>query len=99
MLEVINDNGVVHLQEIDLEVESRAQEWYFSRDDDFTSLKGETRLTRGLKRSGWAVRTIAHTILTSTATDFRIQADLDAFENDARVFCRSWRVSIPRDFV
>ncbi len=99
VLEVINDNGVIYLEEIDLEIENRTMEWYSSRDDDFLSLKGETRLTRGLKRSGWSVRTIAHTILTSTATEFRIQADLDAFESEARIFCRSWDVSIPRDFI
>ncbi len=99
VLEVINDNGVVRLEDIDLEVENRALEWYSARGDDFTSLKGETRLTRGLKRGAWSVRTVAHTILTSTATDFRIAADLDAFEGEARVFSRSWHVSIPRDFV
>ena len=79
MLEVINDNGVVYLDEIDLEIENRALEWYSSRDDDFTSLKGETRLTRGLKRGDWSIKTVAHTTLTSTAADFCIQADLDAF--------------------
>ena len=99
VLEVINDNGIIHLEEIDLEVENRAFEWYSSRNDDFTSLKGETRLVRGLKRDPWQVRTITHTILTSSATEFRIEADLDAFEGRARVFCRSWHVSIPRDFV
>ncbi len=26
-------------------------------------------------------------------------ADLDAHENDVRIFCRSWNVAIPRDFV
>ena len=99
VLEVINDNGVIYLEEIDLEIENRTMEWYSSRDDDFLSLKGETRLTRGLKRGGWSVRTVAHTKLTSTATEFRIQADLDAFESEARIFCRSWDVSISRDFI
>jgi putative CocE/NonD family hydrolase len=99
VLEVINDNGVVYLEDIDLQVENRALEWYSSRNDDFTSLKGETRLTRGLKRGDWSVRTVAQTILTSTASEFHIQADLDAFEGDDRIFCRSWQVAIPRDFI
>jgi putative CocE/NonD family hydrolase len=99
MLEVINDNGKVYLEDIDLEVENRAFEWYSSWDDDFLSVKGETRLIRGLTRGDWSVRTIAHTVLTSTETEFRINADLDAFENGNRVFSRNWNVSIPRDLV
>ncbi len=99
VLEVINDNGIVHMEDIDLEVENRALEWYSSRADDFSSLKGETRLTRGLKRGAWSVRTIAHTTMTSSETDFVVEADLDAFEGDTRVFCQSWQVSIPRDLV
>lgn len=98
-LEVINDNGIVYLEDIDLEVENRAFEWYSSLNDDFLSPKGETRLIRGLKRGHWSVRTIAHTILTSTDSEFRINADLDAFENGNRVYSHNWNVCIPRDFV
>ena len=98
-LEVINDNGKVYLEDIDLEVENRAFEWYSSSNDDVLSPKGETRLVRGLKRGDWSVRTIAHTVLTSTETEFRINADLDAYENGKRVYCRSWDIAVRRDFV
>ena len=97
-LEVINDNGIVHLEDIDLEVENRAFEWYTSRGDDFLSAKGETRLIRGLRRGDWSIRTVARTQLTATKTSFRIAAELDAFEDGLRVFARNWDVSIPRDF-
>jgi uncharacterized protein len=50
---------------------------------------GETRLVRGLRRNDWRVRTVAHTVLTSTATSFRITADLDAFEGETRVHARN----------
>ncbi len=98
-LEVINDSGVWHLEEVDLEVAYKVQEWYSSRADDFRSPRGETRLTRGLKRGDWDVRTEARTVLTSTPEEFRISADLDAWENGERVFCRTWNLSLPRDFV
>ena len=98
-LEVINDNGIVHLEDIDLQVENRAFEWYTSRGDDFRSAKGETQLIRGLRRGDWNIRTVARTQLTSTETSFRVAAELDAFEDDLRVFARNWDVSIPRDFV
>jgi putative CocE/NonD family hydrolase len=98
-LEVINDNGILHIEDIDLEVENRAFEWYTSRGDDFLSAKGETRLIRGLRRRDWHVRTVARTQLTASETSFRVAAELDAFENGMRVFARNWDVWIPRDFV
>ena len=98
-LEVIDDNGIVLLEDIGLEVESRAFEWYSSQADDFLSVKGETRSVKGLRRGAWSVRSEMHTVLTCTESHFRITADIDAFENGVRVFCRSWDVSIPRDFV
>lgn len=98
-LEVINDNGTIHLEDIDLVVGTRALERYSTRADDFLSDRGETRSTRSLKRGDWSISTEAHTVLTSSATEFHITADLDAYEGDRRVFCRSWDVTIPRDFV
>ena len=98
-LEVINDNGIVYLEDIDLEVENRTFERYSSVGDDFLSARGETRSTRGLRRGDWSIRTETHTVLTCSATEFRIMAELDAFEAGVRVFCRNWDISIPRDFV
>jgi hypothetical protein len=98
-LEVINDYGTFHIEAIDLTVSSRAVERYSSQGDDFTSLRGDVRSTRSFQRGGWQVRTETRTVLTSTETEFHIQADLDAFEGDKRVFCKSWDCHIPRDFV
>lgn len=50
-------------------------------------------------RDAWAVETRTRTVLTSTATDFRLHAQLDAYEGDERVFAHSWRLSIPRNHV
>ncbi|MEW5424836.1 CocE/NonD family hydrolase [Amorphus sp. 3PC139-8] len=103
VLEVINDSGSSHFDRIDLMVGSRGEERYSSCGDDFGSVKGETRWTRSLKRGDWGVRTETRTVLTSSADDFHLCADLDAYETDAegerRVFCHSWDRRIPRDFV
>ncbi len=42
---------------------------------------------------------MATTRRSSTATHFRIHADLDAWEGDQRIFCRSYDRLIPRDCV
>jgi hypothetical protein len=98
-LEVINDHGLFAIPEIDLAVELSTREWYRSVGDDFTSACGETRTVRGFSRGDWAIRTCTRTLLTSTASDFRLRAELDAWEGESRVFCRSWDERIPRDHV
>lgn len=98
-LEVINDYGVFHIDDIDLTVGNRTVERYSSQGDDFTSLRGDARSTRSLRRRDWHVRTETRTVLTSTETEFLIYADLDAFEGDKRVFSRSWDRIIERDLV
>jgi hypothetical protein len=98
-LEVINDEGVFRIEDIDLEVASKVIENYVFCDDDYNSLRGETRWERSFKRGDWEVTTKARTLLTSSETHFHIRADLDAFEGDSRVFSRSWDERIPRDLV
>ena len=84
-LEVINDLGVRRFDNIDLEVTKRAVERYSCRDDDLSSVCGETRWTMSFARGDWRVQTITHTILTSTPTDFHVHARLDAYEGAQRV--------------
>lgn len=98
-LEVINDQGTYRLEDIGLEILSRAREWYTARADDFDSVRGETLWERRFRRGDWEVRTVTRTVLTSTARDFHLKADLDAFEGDKRVYCHSWDRVVPRDKV
>jgi putative CocE/NonD family hydrolase len=102
-LAVIDDRGKWRFEDIDLTVETRAQEWYRSKGDDFGSVQGEALWRRSLRRGDWGVRTVTRTLLTATATEFHIRADLDAYETDAegerRAYSRSWQRKIPRDCV
>ncbi|MFP4073785.1 MAG: CocE/NonD family hydrolase [Actinomycetota bacterium] len=98
-LEVVNDVGAYRIDAIDLEIETRAEETYTSRADDYESLRGETKWIRRFKRGDWEVRTIAHTVMTSDRDSFRIQAQLDAFEGDTRVHSQSWDERIERDHI
>jgi hypothetical protein len=101
VLEVTNDAGTWRLEDIDLIVQSKGQEWYSSRANDVHSIRGETHWQRSLRRGDWGVRTVTRTVLTSTDKEFHISAELDAYETDNegehRRFCRSWQRIIPRD--
>jgi uncharacterized protein len=49
------------------------------------------------QRKDWQVSTITRTILTSTETHFRVQAELDAYHQESRVHSESWDTLIPRN--
>ena len=98
-LEVVNDGGIVHIKDIDLEMGRKALEWYTYQGDDFNSVRGETLWERSFKRGDWQIRTVTRTVLTSTASDFHLRAELDAYEGDKRVYSQNWDTVIPRDFV
>ena len=96
-LEVIDDRGTMRLDDIDLTVGARAMERYTARVGDFASASGTAEWHRELARGDWRIRTRTRTRLTSDGDMFYIDAELDAYESDARVFCRSWREAVPRD--
>ncbi|MPY99481.1 MAG: CocE/NonD family hydrolase [Actinophytocola sp.] len=98
-LDVVKDLGTVRLDDIDLTVTRRAFERYGWVGDDFDSVSGETAWTMSFERNGWKVTTETRTVLTSTATDFHLRAELDAYEGDTRVASYNWDRTVPRDMV
>lgn len=98
-LEVINDHGVELIEETGTEIENATYEWYRSRDNDYASVQGETQTLRGFRRDGWHTRIRSRTVLTSDEKHFYLQAELDAYENDKRIFSKNWDRIIVRDFL
>ncbi|MCG5539582.1 MULTISPECIES: CocE/NonD family hydrolase [unclassified Halorhodospira] len=98
-LHVIEDDGRAYLEDVDLEVERSADEWYRARGDDFTSLSGEVIHRRRLRRGDWSIYTETRTLLTCDEGHFRIHATLDAYENGLRVFAKTWDERVPRAFL
>jgi hypothetical protein len=98
-LKVVDDEGRRRLEDVDLELERKQTELYSYRNNRYESLRGEVIGERGFRRGTWQVRTVTRTVLTSSATHFRIRADLDAYEGDARIYSKSWDREIPRDHV
>jgi putative CocE/NonD family hydrolase len=98
-LEVVKDLGTVRFDGINLDLTRRSDERYSWVADGVDSVRGETRWVMGFARGDWKVETVTRTVLTCTATDFRLHAQLDAYEGDERVYADSWRLTIPRDHV
>ncbi|MCK2041646.1 CocE/NonD family hydrolase [Chromohalobacter sp. TMW 2.2308] len=98
-LEVINDEGTFRLDDIDLELSVRITERYTYAYGNYDSISGWTQWERCFRRGDWMVRSVTRTLMTSTAESFRLRATLDAYEDDSRVFAKSWDEEIPRDLV
>lgn len=96
-LRVLKDDGRWRIDEIDLTVAIRVEETYTHVGDDPLSARGETLYDCRFERGDWSVRTVTRMSLGATETEFRIVADLDAWEGESRVYCRSWDARIPRD--
>lgn len=98
-LEVIKDDGVVHHDDIDLDVTRRVVERYTSVADDFCSPRGDVEWSMTFSRGDWSARTVTRTVLTCDGGDFDVYAQLDAFEGDRRTFSRNWQETVPRDYL
>ncbi|MBM3572187.1 MAG: CocE/NonD family hydrolase, partial [Alphaproteobacteria bacterium] len=93
------DAGTRRIDEIGLINRGRFDHSYRIKPDDPNSARAQVACTVGIARGGWQIETRIETVLTSTATEFRVRARLDAFEGETRVFARDWDSTIPRDLV
>lgn len=94
---VTKDGGAWHISDLDLDCDAFAVERASIQPDDPLSARYEVTATHRLGRGHWRVRTQTRSMLTATADTFRVELDLDAYEGDTRVFCKSWALTIPRD--
>ena len=99
-LQVVKDNGFYQLPHAnDLSIQKRVAETYSYRNYDLDTVKGETRSVRSLRRENWDIQTVTRTRLTSSPSHFYINADLDAYEGERRVYSNNWDIRIPRNKV
>jgi len=98
-LEVINDSGTFVIEDIDLEISTRAQEFYRSVAEDVDTVQAETVWERSMSRGDWRIHTVTRTVLSSDSRRFSIAASLDAYEGDKRIYSRNWDERIERDQV
>ncbi|MFD8493789.1 CocE/NonD family hydrolase [Amycolatopsis sp. NPDC059657] len=99
MLEIVKDAGVLHFDDIDLDVTRRVVERYRSLAEDFCSPVAETAWSMTFARGEWSCRTETRTVVSCTPTEFVIDARLDGYEGARRSFSRNWHRTIPRDHV
>jgi putative CocE/NonD family hydrolase len=92
------DHGHYTIDHIGLETEHAKTEQFRIRDDDPASATIDIANTRRVGRGAWRTRTETRTVMRATATEFIVDATLDAYEGESRILSRTWQVRHKRDF-
>jgi hypothetical protein len=92
------DHGHYTIDHIGLETEHAKTELFRIRDDDPASATIDIANTRRVGRGAWRTRTETRTVMRATATEFIVDATLDAYEGESRILSRTWQVRHKRDF-
>ncbi len=87
------------LDPIDLEVGQGMIERFTIREGDPLSARAELLQKTVARREGWSTSVETWVKLTASKEEFRLQAELIALNDQARVFSKSWDRRIPRDHV
>jgi hypothetical protein len=95
----IGDFGLQRIDALGLELEEIARKTYRIKSDDPLSADNVIHWTTRRGRGAWQVRVETTTRMRASASHFLIDAELDAYEGERRIFCRSWHAEIPRDLV
>jgi hypothetical protein len=66
---------------------------------DPLSAKAEVLHDTIFRRDSWSTRVRTRTRMVSDSSDFHLEAELEGFERDRRIYHRTWSVSVPRDGV
>ena len=85
------------IDDIDLTLSHVYLRRYSIREDDPTSASAEIQETIEIGRDDWQTRIKTRIRLTSTREQWRLQAELDAYEGESRCFSRNWDETIERD--
>jgi hypothetical protein len=93
------DTGTYRIDAIDLTIDQIKTCTYRIRSDDPLSADITIKWTQKLARGEWRVRTETQTRFRATEKEFLIDATLDAFEGDRRIYTQIWDRRIKRDLV
>ena len=98
-LATVDTIGRVRVPSSGIEIGGRVTERVSILPDDPLSARTEATWTVHVARQDWVTRSESRTVMWSDKKTFHLEARLEAFEGDERVFAKEWREKIERDFV
>jgi hypothetical protein len=98
-IEVLRDDGRSRIDEIDVETGFRKILRYRVHPSDPTSAHAEAEyeLIHGNGR-GWNTTVRTRSAIGCTTDHYVVEADVEAFEGNERIFSNSWTLRVQRDF-
>ncbi|MBI4194446.1 MAG: CocE/NonD family hydrolase [Betaproteobacteria bacterium] len=97
VVEVTDSSGRGRYDDIDLVAEARSIERYRIIEGDPLSTTVDVTWTWIMERGDWRIRTETRTRVSCTRTHFVVNASLEAYESDVRVFERAFEERIRRN--
>lgn len=98
-LQVINNDQTIRIEDYGWQFGRTVEETYSYVNYRYDTVKGRVEAHRHFKRGDWSAKAVTRTVLTSTRTHFRVQATLDAYEGDSRIFAKTWDELVPRNLL
>jgi len=96
MITVIRDDGVSEIEDIGTETGLEKSTQYRIKPDDPTSARASVKHQFTCRGPDWDTRINTNTAVSCDREFFYVEADLQAFEGDKRVFARSWNRRVSR---
>jgi hypothetical protein len=98
-IEVLRDDGRALIEDIGVETGFRKVLRYRIHPADPSTARAEAEyLLIHRDARGWDTTVRTRSVIACTAEHYLLEADLEAFEGEERVFSRSWSERIARDF-
>ena len=91
--------GSLRFLDIDLESADTSHCVYSIVEGDPLSAEVRFHATSAMGRGDWQTRSDVTSSMTCNAETFHVESTLDVYENDEKIFTRSWTFDFPRDHV
>lgn len=95
----VGDAGLSRMEDIDLEIGHSMSRYFRINEYDPLCACVEIIQKTQLSRGHWSTRIQTCTRMSATQEAFYLQAELEAFEGETRVFAKTWNSTVPRDLV
>ncbi len=96
-IDVRDHEGAAHITEHGITHSAEGVEHYSILPDDPLSAEGVVTWTHEMRREDWDIRTETTTRLTSTVSEFHIEARLRSWQDEEIVHEEVWHEAIPRN--
>jgi putative CocE/NonD family hydrolase len=96
VVEVVRNLGAVELGDVSLTLRALGSETYTMPWQDPSFARSEARRLAAMRRPDWDVRVETRSRIAFDGPDYTFSAVIEAFENDGKIFERSWDERVAR---